>query len=210
MTAPLVPPEVVIPVRYVPIYSRRLFGSTLFAVATPLEFRAAFALWLNSWEQRPAGSLPSTDRELCRLAELGGDLARWGKVKRMALRHWQLCDDGRLYHPVVAEYVLDAWKAFNKRRARTEAATTARLARLNGDATSNVTKGKKQRNVHQRIGSDQNPPSPLSDFSKNGDGRLAGNGLALAPAVNPKFIGHSPPCSCANCTRWAEQQRSAG
>ena len=209
MTAPLVPPDVVIPVRFVPIYSRRLFGSTLFAVATPAEFRAAFALWLNSWEQRPAGSLPSTDRELCRLAEPGGDLAKWGKVKRMALRHWQLCDDGRLYHPVVAEYVLEAWGQFNRRRLRTAAATAARLARQGANATGDVTTDDQQRNVHLYTGQDRTvPPSPK--IYKNGDGRHAGNGLAPPPAVNPKFLGHGDVCSCPNCTRWAEQHRSAG
>jgi hypothetical protein len=208
MPAPLVPPDVVIPVRFVPIYPRRLFGSTLFAVATPLEFRAAFALWLNSWEQRPAGSLPSTDRELCRLAELGGDLAKWGKVKRMALRHWEICDDGRLYHPVVAEYVLEAWNQFNRRRMRTAAATAARLVRANVNATGDVTSEKSQRNVHQYTGSDRTDPPTPKVFAKNGKGEHAGNGLALPPAQEPKLIGHSLPCHCPNCTRWVEQQRT--
>lgn len=171
MTAPLVPEEVVIrPVRFVPIYPRRLFSSTLFAVATPAEFRAAFCLWINSWEQTPSGSLPSTDRELCRLAELGGDLAKWGKVKRIALRHWELCDDGRLYHPVVAQYVLEAWEHLSRRRARTEAATAARLARRNGNATTNVTLEKKQRNVHHRT---------------EGQAKLKGNNLDLKILNNP-------------------------
>lgn len=209
MTAPLVPADVVIPVRFVPIYPRRLFSSTLFAVATPAEFRAAFSLWVHSWDQRPAGSLPSNDRELCRLAELGGDLAKWGRVKRMALRHWEVCDDGRLYHPVVAEYVLEAWAQFNRRRLRTAAATAARLARNAANGTSNVTSEKSERNVHQYTGPDRTVPPTPKIFSKNGKGGHTGNGLTEPPAVNPKFMGHSLPCDCPNCTRWAEQQRSA-
>ena len=33
----------------------------------------------------------------------------WGRVKQHALRGWQLADDHRLYHPIVAEKVLEAW-----------------------------------------------------------------------------------------------------
>lgn len=213
MNAPLVPDDVVIPVRFVPIYPRRLFGSTLWAVATPAEFRAAFALWINSWDQRPSGSLPSTDRELCRLAELGGDLAKWGKVKRIALRHWVECDDGRLYHPVVAEFVLEAWEAFNKRRAQTEAATAARQSRRSGQRNDQRNVGENGTLRSPKTRQDIPPPYPPRDrrgdlFSKIDEGGHAGNGLAAPPARNPKHLGHFDGCGCPNCTRWAEQQRA--
>ena len=47
-------------------------------------------------------------------------------MKKLALYNWQLCDDGRLYHHVVAEFVKDAWHRKEANRHRTEAATNAR------------------------------------------------------------------------------------
>lgn len=85
----------------------RLMDSDLFALSTGDEFKAAVALWCKAWTQQPAGSLPTDDRLL---AHLSGAGARWKKVKTMALRGWVLCDDGRLYHAVVAEQVLAAWE----------------------------------------------------------------------------------------------------
>jgi uncharacterized protein YdaU (DUF1376 family) len=29
------------------------------------------------------------------------------------------------------------------------------------------------------------------------------------PAINPRILGHSLPCSCPNCSRWVEQQQEA-
>lgn len=84
----------------------RLLNSDLFALATGDEFKAAVALWCKSWSQEPAGSLPIDDRIL---AHLSGTGARWRRLKGMALRGWVECNDGRLYHPVVAEQVALAW-----------------------------------------------------------------------------------------------------
>jgi len=216
VTAPLVPADITIPrLPWVPIYADRLWESDFFGVATDAEFRAAFCLWVKSWTQRPPGSLPTDDRLLCRLAELNGNLAKWKKVKRIALRHWIECDDGRLYHPVVAELVIDAHKRLS---AKQERMANARAARVNNKANNNANNN----------ANDYPPPTPPSRdkpnregarartrgdapegkvFLKNGDGGHAGNGLALPPARHPKFLGHSLPCHCPNCTAWVEQQR---
>lgn len=50
--------------------------------------------------------------------------------------------------------------------------------------------------LNQRRWEDQ-PDLPLAN----------GHDDAPRPAVNPKIIGHSLPCSCANCSRWVEQHR---
>lgn len=97
-------------------------------------------LWLKSWDQQPAGSLPDDDVELCRLAELGRDTKRWKKLKPMALLHWEAADDGRLYHRVVTEYVTTAWNSKTARQQRTEAARAARRASsVTSPVTDNVT-----------------------------------------------------------------------
>jgi hypothetical protein len=99
---------------FTPIFRARLFSSSFHSHASDAEWRAAVTLWLKSWDQMPAGSLPIDDVELCRLAELGKDLKRWKRVRARALHGWFQCSDGRLYHRVVAEGVLEA---YGRRRA---------------------------------------------------------------------------------------------
>lgn len=126
--APLTPPGCDLrDFPHTPLFRSRLFGSTFHARANDAEWRAGVTLWLKSWDQVPAGSLPADDVDLCRLAELARDLKTWAKVKLGALRGWLLCTDGRLYHPVVAEGVNTALEAKAKQRAKT---ANARIAAL--------------------------------------------------------------------------------
>ncbi|RYG80760.1 MAG: DUF1376 domain-containing protein, partial [Alphaproteobacteria bacterium] len=100
----------------------RLFNSDLWNLATGDEFKAALALWLRSMDQVPAGSLPTDERLLARLA--GCALGDWRTLSEMALHGWVKCSDGRLYHSVVAEKVLIAWVeriGFRKRSAQANA-----------------------------------------------------------------------------------------
>jgi hypothetical protein len=115
---PLVPAETDLrDFQFMPIDIVRLFNSGFHAVASDAEWRAGVTLWLKSYHQTPAGSLPDLDVELCRLAELGRDLKTWNKVKAVAMRGWVKCADGRLYHATVAEKVVEAWgKKQAKRR----------------------------------------------------------------------------------------------
>jgi hypothetical protein len=65
--------------------------------------------------------LPDDDVQLARLAELGRDVKSWKKLREHALHGWVRCDDGRLYHPVIAEMAMAAWakrKAFKERSAK--------------------------------------------------------------------------------------------
>lgn len=144
MTSPPVPPDAdVRDFPYFPLFRTRLFASTFHAKANDSEWRAGVTLWLKSWDQSPAGSLPNDDVELCRLAELGRDLKTWRRLKLMALHGWEVCDDGRLYHHIVATIVNNALQSRAARRKRTEAAT---LARRNGQRNDDRNG---QRNVHQ-------------------------------------------------------------
>ena len=118
--APLVPGEV--DLRGLPwmrLDTSRLLDSDLFALSNGAEFKAAVSLWCKSWTQQPAASLPMDDRIL---AHLSGAGAAWKRLKAMALRGWVECEDGRLYHPVVAEQALLAWDERLSYRADKEAA----------------------------------------------------------------------------------------
>lgn len=94
---------------FMPLDVGRMMDSDQFAMATGEEFKAAMALYAKAWLQVPAASLPSDDRVLAHLAG-GYTPRRWRKVKDVAMRGWILCTDGRLYHPVIAEFAHDAWE----------------------------------------------------------------------------------------------------
>lgn len=90
---------------FMPVDIKRLLTSETWILGTGDERAAAIALWLESWHQVPAASLPDNDRMLEHLSQSKS----WKKVKEHALRGWSRCSDNRLYHPVVAEKVLEAW-----------------------------------------------------------------------------------------------------
>lgn len=119
----------------------RLFGSTFHARSNDAEWRAGVTLWLKSYHQVPAGSLPKDDIELCRLAELGRDVKSWRKLKPMAMHGWYEARDDRLYHGTVAEKVNDAWRRKSEQRVRT---LKARIAAMEKRLSEAATDGDRQ------------------------------------------------------------------
>lgn len=106
---------------YMPVDINRLFDSRFHAICNDAEWRAGVTLWLKSFHQVPAASIPSDDIELCRLAELGRNIKAWRKVSEKALHGWILCNDGRYYHPIIAE---KANEAFHNKQQRQKSAET--------------------------------------------------------------------------------------
>ena len=116
---------------FLPIDIARLFGSEFHALADDAEWRAGFTLWLKSFHQVPAASLPDDDIALTRLAELGRDVKSWKRLRERALHGWVIQAAIRAFHPVVAEKVLEGWKGKKGQRARTcKARISAFLTRL--------------------------------------------------------------------------------
>lgn len=116
LLAPLVPLDCDLRgLPWMPLDTVRLMDSDLFAVATGDAFKAAVALWCKAWQQVPAASLPHDERIL---ASLSGAGSKWKRVREEALRGFVLCSDGRLYHPVIAEKALEAWKHRQAQRDR--------------------------------------------------------------------------------------------
>ena len=58
-----------------------------------------------AWQQTPCGSLPDSDELIA--ARIGMDAGEFEQNRAILLRGWQKADDGRLYHPVVSEMVLE-------------------------------------------------------------------------------------------------------
>lgn len=111
---------------YMPFDVVRFLQSELVERATPEEGWAALLLWAESWLQEPAASLPDDDRILAKKAQVS--LSAWRSIKDVALWGWVKCDDGRLYHAVVAEKALRGW--------------LERLAKQRAGAAGNATKHK--------------------------------------------------------------------
>lgn len=107
---------------FMPLDVARLRDSELAANETPEACWAAVLLWAASWHQVPAASIPNDDKWLAKHTGYGRIVKEWMKVRDAALRGWVLCSDGRLYHPVVAEKAVEAWKAKLEQRWRTECA----------------------------------------------------------------------------------------
>lgn len=91
--------------QFMPVDIRRLLTSETWMLGSGDARSAAMCLWLESWHQVPAASLPDNDLMLAHLAQAN----KWKKIKDHALRGWILCADERLYHPVVAKKALEAW-----------------------------------------------------------------------------------------------------
>lgn len=61
--------------------------------------------WLIAWQQTPCGSLPDSNELIA--ARIGMDTGEFEQNRAILLRCWEKADDGRLYHPVVSEMVLE-------------------------------------------------------------------------------------------------------
>lgn len=124
MTLPLTPPTCDLRgLGFMPMDVQRLLDSDTVALTTGDEFKAALLLWMRAWSQVPAASVPSDPRLLARMA--GVALSEWPALAPMVLRGWIECDDGRFYHPVVAEKALRAWierLGYQDRSAKAQAA----------------------------------------------------------------------------------------
>lgn len=120
---PLTPPDCDLrDFAFMPLDVARLRDSDLAVKADGESFRCAVLLWCASWHQVPAASLPDDDDVLAQLAGFGRVKKEWLRCRDGALRGWVMCSDGRLYHPVVAEKAVEAWRAKMVQRWKTECA----------------------------------------------------------------------------------------
>ncbi len=83
----------------------RIAQSDTWALATARQRPLLLMLWFIAWQQVPCGSLPADDVLIA--ARLGMDVDAFQGDKAILLRGWHEADDGRLYHPVLTELVLE-------------------------------------------------------------------------------------------------------
>jgi len=108
---------------FMPLDVGRLRDSDLASDETPEACWAAVLIWAASWHQIPAASIPNNDNWIAKqagYAQRGKIDKDWTAVRKGALHGWVECQDGRLYHPVVAEKAVDAWKSKMEQRWKSE------------------------------------------------------------------------------------------
>ncbi len=98
------------------------------------EYKAHVALFLASWTEVPAGSVPDDDHWLAQNAGYGRDVTSWKAAKAGALHGWQRCKDGRFYHPIVSEVALNEFMKKPARRKQTETGRLVQAAMGNDEA----------------------------------------------------------------------------
>lgn len=145
---------------YMPLYVTRLRKSRTWVRC---KRRPAHGFYLmNMWTEaftshEQAGSLPDDDDLLADAAMCPPD--EWEAIKAdiMSGTGWILCNDGRWYHPVVAEVVIEVWEKSRKTKTQTKLATEAaaearrtkreaKTAEANGTQTDDVKEATSDRN----------------------------------------------------------------
>jgi hypothetical protein len=104
----------------------RVRQSDTWALASPEVRPWLLMLWATAWEQQPCGSMPADPVLIA--ARIGMPAKQFEKAKAVLLRGWWLADDGRMYHPTIAELVLEMVRRKDAERNR-KAAYRARMSR---------------------------------------------------------------------------------
>ncbi len=152
--APLVPPDTdfLRTFPYMPLKVAQLRDSDLATLADGEQFRAAVLLWCAAWHQAPAASLPVDDFLLARLAGFGRDVRSWRKVREKALHGFAPRNDGRYYHPVIADLAIEAASKMRcsaeRMRNVTEARKRKRANRIDNIALNGTSPPDPQRHVN--------------------------------------------------------------
>jgi len=83
----------------------RIVQSDTWALASASQRPLLLMLWFVAWQQSPCGSMPDSDELIA--VRIGMGVEEFKRSRLILLRGWEKADDGRLYHPVVSEMVLE-------------------------------------------------------------------------------------------------------
>lgn len=83
----------------------RIRQSDTWAIAEPRLRPFLVMVWMESWTLLPVGSLPDSDAVIA--SRIGMPLIEFMGCREVLLRGWYKASDGRLYHPVITEQVLE-------------------------------------------------------------------------------------------------------
>lgn len=190
--------------QFMPMDVRRLLKSETWVTGSSDEKCAAMSLWMESWHEVPAASVPNNDKMLSQLSGAG---SKWAKVKAHVLRGWVDGCDGRLYHPVVAEKALEAWieklsaaiagNTGNAKRWQIEIDSSAlhislreAVEQLKIIAPRSKTLSKKTAKVVQSQSLPVSPPDSQSDSGSDRNRQGQGQGQGLEKPIGGNACAH--------------------
>ena len=174
---------------FMPLDVARLRDSDLVSKATDAEFRAAVLLWCAAWHQVPAGSLPDDTQILTHLAGLGRDTEAFERVRGISMGHFQMSADGRLYHPVICEKVLEAWERKEDNADRREADRVRKREAREQKEHINQGSGPKDKDRTSDGSSGNSTGCPPEVRSKTGTGTGTGTEEEEAPPSPSELVG---------------------
>jgi hypothetical protein len=129
--APLVSPEISMGANdFFPFYFDRLRRSKWWRRASDVARARNVMMWGEAYKSTPAGSLADDDDDLAEAAGYGMDVPAFLQHKAEIMAPWVMCADGRWYHPVVCEVVLETWERTSEKRRQDRARQAARRDRI--------------------------------------------------------------------------------
>lgn len=114
----------------------RIMQSDTWALASKRQQPFLLMLWFVAWQQTPCGTLPDDDELIA--VRIGIDADEFRQNSSILMRGWVKSGDGRLYHPVVTELVIEMLERKGK-EAKRKADYRARLRGLDVPAVSHGT-----------------------------------------------------------------------
>jgi hypothetical protein len=124
------------------------------------------------------------------------DPQEWARIREQALEGWQLCSDGRLYHPVVAEKALEAWIENLARRKSSGAGNAERWGVDFDHAEIDRSTGIAERCLRR---STRNP-APFASDRRRRPPQLPGMPIGVPPGI-PVAIPSGIPMAIPNASR---------
>ena len=123
---PPVPEEVnLATLEWMPYYGDKFRDSAFGATASLAGKGAAHMLWWHAFKQ-PGVCLPNDERILAHVCGLKWTDKEWKEIKHEALDQFQICSNGRLYHPFISEVALESWSKKDRYSAAGKKAAKAR------------------------------------------------------------------------------------
>jgi len=186
----------------------RVWQSDTWAVCPPDIRPWLLMMWAESWRCTPCGSYPNEDDIIA--ARLGMPINLFRAHREILLRGWSLHSDGRLYHAVISEKVLDmiAWRsAEQERKAKWRAAKALLKNQSHGE---DVPRDKTGTDVSLTTPSPSPSPSP-SPVGKDEQATPASGSGEPPPCPHQLLIkafnATLPTCPQVDPDRWNERKQ---
>lgn len=113
--------------------TERIKSSDTWAIAGPELRPWLLMLWMTAWDNHPVG-LPGDERAIA--GQIGMNLREFQEHRDVLMRGWQMASDGRLYHPVLTERVVE----MSLKRQKDAARMAIHRQKKNQALTENVTR----------------------------------------------------------------------